>query len=203
MFRSKKMMLLSLGVVLILFAIILGVWWHVFFGSPNPPLTRVNVSITSSSTPSAATSASTTAAAAANSTDTSIANPPLAAEPLAIAGAIFNVEVASTSVEETRGLSYRASLGENDGMLFIFSSGTVQNFWMKDMHFPLDIIWISGNIVDGFAQNVPAPAPGAQLWQLPIYTSPDNTDKVLEVNAGTVAKHKIKVGDTVTIGTIK
>jgi len=68
------------------------------------------------------------------------------------------------------------------------------------MNFPLDMIWISGNTVDGFAQNVPAPAPGAQLWELPIYTSPTNTDKVLEVNAGTVAKYNIKVGDTVTIG---
>jgi len=65
------------------------------------------------------------------------------------------------------------------------------------------MIWISGTTVDGFAQNVPAPASGAQLWQLPVYSSPDNTDKVLEVNAGTVAKYNIKVGDAVTIGTIE
>ncbi len=186
------------------FLIILGVWWYIFFGQPNPPLSRTNISIASSSTPivGAAQSIGTVSSSEAmdDSTGTDIANPPLPAEPLDIASAQFSVELASTIVEQTRGLSYRTSLGENDGMLFIFSTGTIQTFWMKDMNFPLDMIWISGNTVDGFAQNVPAPAPGTQLWELPIVTSPANTDKVLEVNAGTVAKYNIKVGDTVTIG---
>jgi uncharacterized membrane protein (UPF0127 family) len=85
-------------------------------------------------------------------------------------------------------------------MFFTFATGSVQSFWMKDMNFPLDMIWISGNTVVGFAQNVSAPAPGMALWKLPIYASPGNTDKVLEVNAGTVAKYNIRVGDAVTIG---
>jgi uncharacterized membrane protein (UPF0127 family) len=62
------------------------------------------------------------------------------------------------------------------------------------------MIWISGNTVVGFAQNVPVPTPGTALWNLPVYASPGNTDKVLEVNVGTVAKYNIKVGDAVTIG---
>ena len=68
---------------------------------------------------------------------------------------------------------------------------------MKDMNFPIDIIWIAGSKVAGFAENA-APQPGARLWELSIYTSPDGVDKVLEVNAGVVAKDNIKVGDTVT-----
>jgi uncharacterized membrane protein (UPF0127 family) len=85
-------------------------------------------------------------------------------------------------------------------MLFLFGAGSVQTFWMFGMNFPLDMIWISGTTVAGFAQDVPAPASGTALWSLPVYTSPANVDKVLEVNAGTVAKYNIKVGDMVTIG---
>ena len=196
MSHNKKMTTLFIAVALLVFAFVVGIWWYVFFGKMNPPLTRANVSIQSSSSTAVATTSSVVASGA-----TAVSAP--GADQLDIAGATFNVEIASTSVEQARGLSYRASLGENDGMLFIFSAGTIQTFWMKDMHFPLDMIWICGTTVDGFAQIVPAPASGAQLWQLPVYSSPDNTDKVLEVNAGTVAKYNIKVGDAVTIGTIE
>jgi uncharacterized protein len=126
-------------------------------------------------------------------------NPPLTTNTVTINGAVFNVEIASTSVAQARGLSFRPSLGENDGMLFVFASATIQNFWMKDMNFPLDMIWIGGGKVVGFAENA-EPQPGVPLWSLKIYNSPDGTDKVLEVNAGTVAKDNIQVGDPVTIG---
>jgi uncharacterized membrane protein (UPF0127 family) len=69
------------------------------------------------------------------------------------------------------------------------------------MNFPLDLIWIAGDKVVGFAENA-APQPGAALWNLQIYNSPDGTDKVLEVSAGTVAKDNIKIGDIVQIGQI-
>lgn len=126
------------------------------------------------------------------------ANPPLTTDTVTIGNATFTVEIASTTVAQARGLSYRTSLGANDGMLFVFASATIQHFWMKDMNFPLDMIWIGGGKVVGFAQDV-APQPGVPLWNLTIYNSPDGTDKVLEVNAGTVAQYHIKVGDPVAI----
>jgi uncharacterized membrane protein (UPF0127 family) len=125
-------------------------------------------------------------------------NPALPTETLSVGGNAWTVEMATTMTQQACGLSGREGLGENDAMLFVFGSPSVQNFWMKDMNFPLDMIWISGNTVAGFAQNA-APQPGAPLWKLQIYTSPYNVDKVLEVVAGTVAKYNIKVGDTVTI----
>lgn len=127
------------------------------------------------------------------------ANPPLTMTQAKIGGVTFNVELALTMTERTRGLSYRASLGSDNGMLFVFSTSTVQTFWMKDMNFPLDMIWIGGGKVLGFEQNAPQPAPGTALYQLPIYSSPDGTNEVLEVNAGTVAKYNIKVGDAVQV----
>lgn len=189
----KKMAFVYLLVGLVLIVLAFAAWWHFFFGTANPQLPTAAVTV--SSTPASAS------AAAATSTPMGSVTPPPGPQldQVSIDGATITAEIASTTTEQTRGLSYRTSLGANDGMLFVFSTGSVQQFWMIGMNFPLDMIWISGNTVVGFAQNVPAPAPGTAPWNLPLYSSPANTDKVLEVNAGTVAKYGIKVGDTVTI----
>ncbi len=187
------MTLISLVAVLVLFLIAIGVWWYFFFGRANSALPQTSVSI--QGTNQSSSSVTNTS----SSTIVSGENPPLAEEQLNIDRVTFNVEIASTALEQARGLSFRPSLGANDGMLFIFGAGGVQSFWMKDMNFPLDIIWISGNTVVGFAQNAPA-EPGVLAPISSIVYSPANTDKVLEVNAGTVAKYNIRVGDTVKIG---
>ncbi len=108
----------------------------------------------------------------------------------------FRVEIASTTLEKGLGLSGRASLAEGSGMFFIFDAPSSYGFWMKDMKFPIDIIWISGDRVVGFAENA-APEPGKALWNLKIYEPPQAVDRVLEVNAGDVAKYEIKVGSPV------
>ncbi len=127
------------------------------------------------------------------------ANPPLKASELRIGSAVFNVEVASTSVERARGLSYRQSLGETSGMLFLFGQPAVQNFWMKDMQFPIDMIWIGGGKVVGITENA-EPQPGVSLWKLKIYSSPDGINEVLEINAGAAKRNSIKIGDAVVMG---
>ncbi len=182
------MSLILLIAAAIVFIAAFAAWWHFFFGMPNPPLPQGSVTVQPTSAQPAAMPSG--------------AGAPTAPGPdqVVIDGATFTVEIASTTLEQTRGLSYRTSLGQNDGMLFIFPIGAVQTFWMKDMNFPLDMIWISGTTVVGFTENIPAPVSGTPLWSLPVYSSPPNTDKVLEVNAGTVAKYGIKTGDTVFIG---
>jgi len=213
MSSDKKTMIILLVAAVILFAVAVGIWWHLFFGTPNPPLPRADVSIASSSASSgaagvaSATTAIASSSAAANTiadptagaATNSAENPQLSTEQLSVDGAAFNVEMATNVLEQSRGLSFRTSLAANDGMLFIFGSATTQSFWMKDMNFPLDMIWINGTTVIGSSQNVPAPAPDAKIWQLPVYTSPGSADTVLEVSAGTVAKYNIKAGDTITI----
>lgn len=125
------------------------------------------------------------------------ANSTLMKNEIKIGNATFETEVASTVAEKSRGLSFRKSLDEGTGMLFLFATSSVQNFWMKDMNFPIDIIWIGGNKVLGAAENA-APQPGVPLWNLKMYSSPGGTDRVLEVNAGSVARYGIKAGDAVT-----
>src|SRR3989338_9432441 len=68
---------------------------------------------------------------------------------------VFDVEIADDTAERARGLSGRVVLAEDSAMLFLFELPSVQNFWMKGMNFPLDIIWIKGDTIIGFAENVP------------------------------------------------
>ena len=171
------MTIISFVVAVVLVGLVAVVWWRVFFGTANAPLPQTTVTVQSSTAPGV--------------------------NQLSIDGALFNVEIASTTLEQARGLSFRPSLGAQSGMLFLFGTSSMQSFWMKDMHFPLDMIWINGVTVAGFTQNVPAPASGTALWNLSVYHSPASVDKVLEVNAGTVAQYNIKIGDTVNIGPIQ
>jgi uncharacterized membrane protein (UPF0127 family) len=122
-------------------------------------------------------------------------NPPLPRKTVTIGSATVSAELATTMGEQACGLSGREGLSENDGMLFPFSSGSTQSFWMKDMQFPIDIIWISDNTVVGFVENAD-PQIGASLWKLKIYNSPPKVNTVLEVPAGFVQRKNIHVGDT-------
>ena len=106
------------------------------------------------------------------------------------------VEVADREDKRKKGLGGRESLGENEGMLFVFpesTSGVV--FWMKDMKFAIDIIWIAGDKIIKIDKNV-QPEPGVADEKLKLYNPETDIDYVLEVNAGFSDKNKIKVGDT-------
>lgn len=119
------------------------------------------------------------------------------AEPvkLSVGSQIFEVEIANESLEHSRGLSGRANLPENRGMLFIFNDIASHKFWMAGMKFPLDIIWIRGDEIIGFSENLP-PASGSDY---PFYSPPESVDKVLEINASLAKKLGFKIGDKVLL----
>lgn len=116
---------------------------------------------------------------------------------ITIENTTFKLELAKTIPEQNKGLSNRKSLAANRGMLFLFPEKGFYSFWMKDMEFPLDIIFISGDTVVTIVEN--APAPKSMTDNLPLYNPEVPVDKVLEVNAGTVKKYGIVKGDKVTI----
>lgn len=111
----------------------------------------------------------------------------------------LRVEIADTEQSRETGLSYREKLEENTGMLFVFNNPTVAFFWMKDMKFPLDMIWIKYDKIVGINSNVPIPKPDTPLNQLPKYSPKEKVNYVLETNAGFVDKNNIRVGDSVEI----
>ncbi|MCL4404088.1 DUF192 domain-containing protein [Patescibacteria group bacterium] len=106
-------------------------------------------------------------------------------------------DTARTSAERSQGLGGRTSLNINDGMYFIFPDAESYGFWMKDMNFPIDIVWINGDTVIGYTANVPAPAAGTPDSALQIYYPPAPVDRVLELHAGRAAMLHLSVGDTV------
>ncbi len=109
------------------------------------------------------------------------------------------VELARTPAERTRGLSGRAALPEDAGMLFVFPNEQQPTFWMKDMRFPLDFVWISADKhVVAVTEQVPPPAPGTTDAALPLYSSTAPVLYTLEVNGGLVEKLGVHAGDPVT-----
>lgn len=108
----------------------------------------------------------------------------------------LQVETADTEAKRTQGLSDRLSMNENEGMLFKFDNPGIYMFWMKDMRFPLDFIWIRGDKVVQIDKNIDPPG---KTYGIPAIITPhEKIDQVLEVNAGWADKYGIKEGDIVT-----
>ncbi len=115
-----------------------------------------------------------------------------------IAGKSISFEIAETTKDQEIGLSGRDSIEENQGMLFLFQVPEFETFWMKGMHFPIDIIWIKGDeIVDITADA--QPEPGVQPDNLKTYTSKSPSDRVLELKSGWAARNGLKKGDKIEI----
>lgn len=116
-----------------------------------------------------------------------------------MAGADVVAEIARDSFSRSRGLSGRNSLSEGSGMLFIFEKSDRWGIWMKDMRFPLDILWIKDGRVVDMEEKVQPPLAGAANSGIPVYRPDVPADFVLEVNAGFVERNKLKIGDKVRI----
>jgi uncharacterized membrane protein (UPF0127 family) len=104
------------------------------------------------------------------------------------------VVVVTRSDEMARGLMYRRSLGKDSGMLFIFQREEPQSFWMKNTLIPLDMIFISRNLV---IVDITTMQP-CITNPCPDYTSRQPAQYVLEVNAGFCRNHHIIIGDKVS-----
>ena len=115
-----------------------------------------------------------------------------------IGTAEFAVELALTPEERAQGLSDLPHLDPNTGMLFVYRQQDRYSFWMRNMHFPLDILWISADCTVADASlNVPPPEPGQTTDQLPRYSPAVPVQYVLEINAGEAAAKGIMVGASV------
>lgn len=105
-------------------------------------------------------------------------------------------EIADTIIKRTKGLMFRKSLPENEGMLFVFDKEDYHGFWMMNMSFPIDIIWINKDkkVVDILKDAQPCGLICST------HKPKEKTMYVLEVNANFTEKHGIKVGSTLEFG---
>jgi uncharacterized membrane protein (UPF0127 family) len=123
-----------------------------------------------------------------------------AKEPIVDLGANnkVKVEVASTEAQITKGLMYRTSMPEDQGMIFLFHPQRSINFWMFHTLIPLDMLFIrDGKIIDMF-ENVP-PCHAEDPSQCATYPQGPglSVTEVLELNGGYAKRHNIHVGDPV------
>lgn len=107
-----------------------------------------------------------------------------------IAEAAVTVEVLDTHAERVKGLSGRDSIPQNHVLYFVFDEADYHGIWMKDMQFPIDILWLNeyNEVVTIRANVSPDTYPD-------VFYPTKPARFVLEANAGFAARNNIKVGD--------
>jgi len=101
----------------------------------------------------------------------------------------FRVEIARTAQQQALGLMYRRRMAADAGMLFLHRRPGPARMWMKNTYIPLDMLFVGadGRIVDMKQRTVPG--------SLAVIASRKSVVAVLELNAGTVSRLGIAIGD--------
>lgn len=109
----------------------------------------------------------------------------------------IEAKVVDSASERKKGLSGKDTLPITEGMLFVFEKSDNYGIWMKNMKFPIDIIWISQDkkIVD-IALSA-AVEPGDKDKDLKIYRPSADSLYVLEINANLASFYNLQIGDEV------
>src|SRR5882724_8025662 len=74
---------------------------------------------------------------------------------------VFSVETVKTDSDKKIGLTKYHNIANYQGMLFVFDSPDIVGFWMKDMKFPIDIIYIKDDTIVSVVEKAPIVAKGA------------------------------------------
>ncbi len=118
---------------------------------------------------------------------------------VAINGQLIQAGVASSPETRYRGLSGVTSICETCGLLFVFPDSQERFFVMRDMLFPIDIVFIEGGVVSHVESNLQPDPPGTNEQSRPLYASQGRADRVLELPAGYASKNQIKRGDQISM----
>ncbi len=104
----------------------------------------------------------------------------------------IDIQIADNDFDRELGLMFRKSMEENQGMLFIFSMDTTQDFWMRNTYIPLDMIFVNSMNIIVTIQHA------TSTLSDQTYSSNAPAKYVIEVNSGFTDKNKIKVGDKIS-----
>lgn len=110
----------------------------------------------------------------------------------------LNVLVANTPKHMNQGLGGREFFGEHDAMLFLFGYKYKHSIVMRDMNFPIDIVWFDDGVVVDMAPSV-KPEFGVLEKDLMVYRPRLEANAVLELPAGWVERHDLRIGDKITL----
>lgn len=118
--------------------------------------------------------------------------------PMTVNTTAVSVELAESREQQEKGLGGRTGLPEGRGLLYLLAKPDFYTFWMKNMKFPIDIIWVDKNqkIIDITHNLTPDSYPR-------IFQPVKPAQIILEVNAGFAKKNGINIGDPVTVPKIQ
>lgn len=105
----------------------------------------------------------------------------------------IEAEVVQSPEARRRGLSDHSSLASDEGMLFVYEREQYPGIWMKEMAFPIDIIWLDAKQRIVYMKRNAKP----DSYPETTYRPDDPAQYVLEVNAGVIDKYGLTEGDTV------
>ncbi len=106
-------------------------------------------------------------------------------------GQAISLELARTDAEKGQGLMFRESMPAGNGMIFLFDRPEPRAFWMKNCHFPLDMIF---TLKDGTVVGIQAKVPPCAAEPCASYPSRAPADTVVELNAGLAAANGVQIG---------
>ena len=111
-------------------------------------------------------------------------------------GATIRAEVMVKPADQARGLMFRETLAPNRGMLFVNENEDKRPYWMYQVKFPLDLIWMDKNkrVVELVTS---APPCNTKASECPNYGGNSASRYVLELSGGQAAKHQVRVGSTI------
>jgi uncharacterized membrane protein (UPF0127 family) len=110
---------------------------------------------------------------------------------LPVSSRVFNLQIVDNDVAREKGLSGWSSLAANSGMLFSYTNSDIRCFWMKDMQFSLDMIWVNAGKQVVHIQ--PDVSPGTYPQQ---FCPNQPAQYVIELNAGVAVAAGIRDGQT-------
>lgn len=102
----------------------------------------------------------------------------------------ISLEIVDTPQAREQGLSGRKNLPDDTAMLFVFDTPDKYKFWMKDMKFPIDIIWLDPLYKIVYIESAVFPETYPETFE-----PAEKSLYVLEANAHFAEKNKLKVGD--------
>jgi uncharacterized membrane protein (UPF0127 family) len=105
------------------------------------------------------------------------------------------IEIANTQAQQSKGLGDRDHLAWDHGMLFVYPTPRFPGFWMKDMRFDIDIVWIRADRIVDISRRVKHSPEGPG----PTLRPRELTDCVLEVPSGYAEAHGWRIGDRATL----
>ena len=105
------------------------------------------------------------------------------------------LEIANDEPSRLKGLMFRESIDAHHGMLFQFEKACFCAIWMKNMNFPIDIIWLNqdNKVVDWVDNVQPCPK---EVLNCPLYKSRYPAFQVIELKAGQRKKLHIQLSQT-------